>query len=389
MAFALTWLTPAQRAEYETRLATGYHLSIGVTVMDLEERPIASSSPWVLEGQVNARRPAFDRDTGTIEVSRDLDMVLLDPTMALGFDSASPAAGAMYLDRMLQVTYGVGCSFGVVEVPVFTGPLVEVERQGGDIRILAQGKEVFGLGDANVVRQVPNSVSKAHAFMAMLRDMGEPVSNIDRPPGTARLVQPIAITRRTKYWFEAYRICRSIQGREPYYDGAGKVRTPRLSMTPVWTFREHGMLLAPPRVRYSTRDLANASRIIGHQPEGAPMPIQAGREADPDHPLSPASLGRHGVPRTLLAYEEDSEVRTWPAAEDRADEMLADGLAQVVSAEAVVAPVPHLDPWDLTVVDSVTFAGQSRINAMSLPLTPDSVMTLGFEDRVTRPTLKR
>lgn len=386
----LSWLTAVQRAEFELRLATGYEQRTTVTVLTNEDVPVSSVSAWILEGQVDVRVPEYDRESKTIEVSRNASLTLLDPAAELGFDSGSPVSGSMYLDRMIGLAYGVRCSFGWVDCPVFVGPLTSVERDGEFVSIEAQGKELFGLSEANTTATYKEGRELRDVFSSLMGRTGEDLALVDHLPAGPKLQKTFSITPETHYWFQAYRIALS-QKRAPFYDGSGRCRTPLEPTRPSWTFAygNGGMLLSLPKVGYSVDDLKNAARVVGGEPKGSKRKVIGTAEAPATSSLSATTLGRRGAKRYLLATEEDSELTTKAKATARAKELLEDGLAQQVATEFTALAVPHLEPWDLVVVNSPHFAGEMRVKNFSLPLTADGVMTVGFNDRVTKPILTR
>lgn len=386
--FPLSWLSAAEKAEYEHRLATGYEMRVTVTILTNEDAPVSIVSPWVVEGQVNARIPDYDRKAERIEVTRDASLTLLDPDRELGFDSDSPSDGAMYLDRMIGIKYGVRCSFGWVDVPIFTGPVTSFKRDSELVSITAQGKELFGLSEANATRTYKKGTAKNQVFRHLLESSGEDPSLIDVPPEKTGLVKSFSIAHESHRWFQAYRVARSL-GREAYYDGAGHCRTPKLSTSPVWTFRhgDNGMLLSAPTIGASIDSLKNAARVVGGSPKGSKKKVVGTAQAPASSLLAAAKIGRRGVGRYMLELEEDSALNTKAKVNARAKELLKDSLTQEVTTEFLALPVPHLEPIDLVVVNSPHFAAESRVNRMSIPLTHDGQMTVGFHDRVSRPLI--
>lgn len=384
----LPWLSADEFREYETTLATGYEMRTTVRILTNEDEPVSTVSAWILDGQVNARVPDYDRESERIEVSRDASLTLLDPDRELGFDSRSPVEGAMYLDRMIAIDYGVRCSFGWVDVPVFTGPLTSFERDGEIVSIEAQGKELFGLSEANTTRTYKKGAAKNAVLRHLIEATGEDMSLVDLPPDKSPLVKTFSISHESHRWFQIYRVARSL-GREAYYDGSGHLRMPKLATSPVWKFahERQGMILSPPTIGVSVDGLKNAARVVGGAPKGSKTKSVGTAQAPATSILAAAKIGRRGVPRYLLDTEEDSSLNTKAKATARAKELLADGLAQEVSTKFTALPVPHLEPVDVVVVSTPQFAIESRINNLSLPLTANGSMSIGFHDRVARPMI--
>lgn len=386
----LSWLTAAQRAEFELRLATGYEQRTTVTILTNEDVPVSTVSAWVLDGQVDVRVPEFDRESEKIEVSRNASLTLLDPAAELGFDSGSPTGGAMYLDRMIGLAYGVRCSFGWVDCPVFVGPLTDVERDGEFVSIEAQSKELFGLSEANTTATYKEGRTVTDVFSSLMARSGEDPALVDALPDGPKLQKTFSITPESHYWFHAYRVAASVD-RAPFYDGSGRCRTPLRPVLPSWLFAygDGGMLRSLPKVGYSIDGLKNAARVSGGTPNGSKKKATGYAEAPPTHPLAAEKLGRRGTKRYMLTTEDDSALTNNTKANARARENLTDGLAQQVASSFTALPVPHLEPWDVVVVNAPHFAGEMRVNQFSLPLTADGVMTVGFNERVTNPIITR
>lgn len=168
-------LTAAQRATYTSTLATSHEIKVTVQILDNEHRVLSTVTAALLSGQVDGYTVWRDAD-GEIGMSRTCQMQFLDPGRSLAFDSGSPAAGALYLDRMVRVIYSVRCPGFWVDVPVFTGPVTKVDRTDDVVSVEAQSKEAFGQSEAYYPATI--SGTKIDALRILLTQMGESSSRM-------------------------------------------------------------------------------------------------------------------------------------------------------------------------------------------------------------------
>ena len=97
-------LSAANHKIYLATLAARHDIKVTVQILDNQHAVKSTVTAILLDGQVDGIAVTLDG------VSRTCKLQFLDPTRTMTFDSASPAAGAMYLDRMIRVIYSVRCS---------------------------------------------------------------------------------------------------------------------------------------------------------------------------------------------------------------------------------------------------------------------------------------
>ena len=133
-----TGLSLADRAIFERDLCLDHQAFIRIVNMSLEHDDLHDISDRLMDGQVTY-------DANAEITTRSLTMVLMDPNASLGFDTGNPTGGILFADRMVQVHYEV-FSRGLwrwVSVPIFTGPVSKMTRNGSTISVEAQGKETL------------------------------------------------------------------------------------------------------------------------------------------------------------------------------------------------------------------------------------------------------
>lgn len=372
--------------EYLRTLATGYELAVTVQILTPEHELVRTVSHTLMDGQVDVVAPSYNG--GDIEVSRTAMLTFLDPNRSLALDSGSPSEGAYYMDRMLRVIYSVRCSFGWVDVPVFTGPIVKVDRDGDMIDVECQGKERYALSSAWRTGTVKGR--KGDVMMALLRRTGE-ISRYTNFPDTKTTVsKPVSIGRESQIWAHVWRV-NSSMNRILFYDARGVAESRKRSSKVAVKISSGtgGMLLSDPQISYSMDGLKNAVRVTGKKaPKGKKTPWATALPPS-SHPLSPVRLGRRGDGLYNAEFIDNQDLKTTAACRALAVSTLAAGLAQHVEASFDTLPIPHLEPWDIVL--AATDRGSTRVTVreFSLPLVQrggtGTPMTIGSRRNLRKP----
>lgn len=343
-----------------------------LTMLDLDGSEVADLSSRMLEGQVNI-------DT-TAEAVRQLSATFLDPDHSLALDSDAPTDGALYADRMLRAEYGfhVPALGKWVYVPVFTGPLATMARDGGEVQVSCLGKEHLAGGQAWRPMTLKKGMNVGSAIRAILRERaGE--TEFAFPTVKNRLPEHYSLGRMSSPWGAASQLARSI-GRQLYYDGKGVCRLRRPPTGSVFTF-DGDVVLSPPQVTYDLSTVRNTVWVKGHKAEGKPQ-ITGTATAGRSHPLSPWRLGRNGEPRYLVEQVERSNVRSRKEARQLAQRTLRGLLLEGVSVSFDSLPIAHLDPLDTVRIATDEVSLKFVLRQASLPLTHDGSMSVGALRRV-------
>lgn len=377
-------LTSSERAAFEAALRTSYERRIEILILDMEQNTLATVTHRLLDGQV-----VVDADA---EVTRSASLTLLDPNHTLNFDTDSPDDGALFLDRMIRIHYCVQVPAlnRWIEVPVFTGPVTSLSRDGAQLQIEAQGKE-------SLARQAvwnPYTKPKGAIVVDVVKDLmkrraGE--NRFDLPTGTVRLTKAVTLPRDAIVWDEA----KKLSGyRGLWYDGRGWLRMQDSSSSPVFTFKagDGGLVLTRPQISFSTEDVKNVVEVTGAVPKGAKSAVRGVASAPSTHPLNHIRLGRSGVPRYLVEFVQDDTVTTAAEARSRAEKILAPLLLETVQVQFDSMPVPHLEPHDVVSLRTDEFSTNFRLKQFTIPLTSGSPMPVGYYRKLTpkrRKTSKR
>jgi hypothetical protein len=322
--------------------ATERFVAARVIVLDQNEKPIGSSVP-VIAGSVSV-------DAGA-DVTRSAELHAIDPNRALGFDAGSPGLGSLYADRFVEIAYGVADVSRVVAwTPIFRGPVVRFDRSHPEVTISAQGKESLGLAPNLPLFQtqavnIPKGTRVDTALRRIAAAMGESSSRLSIPQIPARLKERIALGRTSEPWKVLRKVAKEHGGYQAFYDGRGILRVRKTPPRPVWRF--DGELLTFPTVTYDLGgDFRNVVRVVGKPKSGKnAKPPSYTALPPPADPLSPRSLARGGVPRSIAEYLEVEETEA-PKVRHIAELELARRMRQSVAITFEALTVPGLEEGD-------------------------------------------
>ncbi|MEU3599897.1 hypothetical protein ABZ714_14395 [Streptomyces sp. NPDC006798] len=336
---------------------------------DLSDRLIA--------GQVNVDASA--------DISRNCTMQLLDPNRTLTFETDSPDDAAIYMDRMIRVIYSVKVPQmnAWVDIPVFCGPVVSMDRDDDIINIEAQGKEVLAKGAAWRTFTRKKNTNKVNLVRDILKELsGE--DKFDFAELAYKIPADYSLGRESIPWDTAKSLTQSM-ARQLFYDGRGYCRMRSLPGTPVFTFSsgDGGTVLTSPKVSYDSSEAKNTILVKGGVPKGAKSPVSASVSAAFTHPLSPFRLGRNGVPRYLLEVIQDDAIRTVSEAQALADKRLEENLLQTVEVSFDVMPIPYLEPEDLVRINTEEFSATFRLREFTIPLIAGEAMSVNYTKRTS------
>ena len=371
-------LTSANYKIYLATLAAPHDIKITVQILDNQHAVKSTVTAILLDGQVDGTSPKKDG------VSRTCTLQFLDPKRSMTFDSDSPTDGAMYLDRMIRVIYSVRCSFGWVDVPVFTGPVAKCDRDGDIVNVEAQGKESFGLGAA--FNTATYKGYKTDAIKGLLGRSGESSKYWAIPVSKSRLTTAVTVGRESKLWEKAYNVGTSMNW-ILVYNGRGIADAGQVPTKAALSIRSGngGLLMSDPQISFSTDDLINIVQVIGGKPKGSKTVVSWVQHAPNSHPLNPWKIGRNGKPRYLLLVEENPDLRSKAAVGVRAKTLLAQKLMQQIELTYTCLPIPHAEPFDIATVKTDHFNMSHRVYSFSLPLRHDANMTIGYTARLAKP----
>lgn len=398
------------RAAYLRALQHPYVKTIRVSVLTKDGEVVEDVSDAFLDGNVTV-------DSGA-EVSRACTVQLLDPRRRWGVTADSYQGEELHLARQLRVLWCIDSPLLPVRVsvPVFTGPVTRLQREGPIVQVECQGKEVYGL--------VPTRRSFSRRYgankTATLRDllvtrMGESRHRLGGIPrlggeftsgGKLHDVNANAFVcgPKDKAWVKAKTLS---GGRQLLYGGDGAPYLRRYPSSPVFVFyadREDATVTSPVTVSGDLQQIKNVVQATGQskakkvkkgndtdakkdkdddgkeEPKWKiipPKPIRTSVTLPRRSPVSAYELGPNNAPMWLLAEISNNKARGQKALRKVALDALQDTLRHDLSFSAV--PIPHLEPGDLIRVVTDWESSTSRVRTFDLPLG-EGDMSIGYAD---------
>lgn len=365
-----------QVVPYRRTLTSLYRKRIRVALLDKHGDTVENLTTSFQGGQVTVEAPR--------DVTRSLNLTILDPRHQYGFDADTFQGGLLDLTRMVRIFWVVDGPLLArpISQPVFTGPITDLARTGALVEIEAQGKEIRGLTPSRRTLRIPAGTPRTDAIKIILRErMGETrLGGIPDLP--AKLPDRVIVGPKDQPWKVAKRISLSFN-RQLFYDGAGVPRLRKKPMRAGWEFRTGpgGSIISPVHTRADLRSVKNHVRVTGAVPKGKKEPVSAIATADRWHPLSPweNGLGLEDAPMWLEDEFSNDHLRTVKECQEVADERLREGLRLLHEASFDAVPVPHLNELDLVDVHTDYESVTTRLEKFVLPLWGGQ-MNVGYID---------
>ena len=356
-------LSAARQREFN-RALLGHHTVVPVAhVLTLDHKLVADVSDMVVDGSVN-----FSNDA---ETTRSAQVSLFDPHGHIGFGDNDPSKGAMFLDNMMRLQLSIdwpGNSDAPVDVPIFTGPVVALDRDAWTISVECLGKEHFALRRA--WEPITYSVNYTTDLIRwLLRRSGE--TRMDIPDLKLLTTDYTTIWPNSQLWKHAQKLARSID-RQLFYDGRGIARLRKIPSKPVWTFTdgENGSLTERPKVSYDVANVINRVWVVGKKPKGKPR-FEGSAHLPRANPYSEFNLGRGPDKRggVLLHRVENDRMRTNRNCHEHAVKLLNRINRQQINTDYTALCVPHLEEGDPVELDCEDMRLVHTARNFSIPLT--------------------
>ncbi|MFD8618259.1 hypothetical protein [Streptomyces sp. NPDC059513] len=288
------------------------------------------------------------------------------------------------MDKMIKVIYSVKVPQmnDWVDIPVFCGPVVSMNREDDVINIECQGKESLAKGATNKTFTRKKNTNKVNVIRDILRELaGE--TKFDLVELNYKLPSTYSLGRWSIPWDVAKKLA-SGMSRQLFYDGRGYCRLRSFPGTPAFTFKagDGGTVLDAPQITYDSTEVKNAVWVKGGVPKGSKTAVDAFVAAPASHPLSPQKLGRNGVNRYLMEIIEDDAIRSKAEATEKAGSVLNSRLLQEVEVTFNAMPIPHLEPGDVCRIQTDEYATTFRLYKFSIPLVAGNEMSVGWVKRM-------
>ena len=358
-----------QRAFHRALRTEGYTLDVEVELLTMSEKHVTTLNNIILGGQIVVSGDEF--------ISRSLQMTMFaNPETGINPDRPEEA---VYLNRMLSVTYGVWVDEinRWVRVPVFRGPIVKASLDGNVLDIEALGKAHLMRGESGFTKVYRAGLKRTNVIRDIARRSGERNMVIpDWSPKTGKKTVMVKVGPMSRPWTWMRIPALSMRG-QIFYDGAGTLRLRKVPVRPSWTFTPD-QLLSEPKVTVDDEQVFNRVLVKGQPPEGKKGVVEAEGEIPRSHANSPFKLGRNGWHRNITDVIEDSDIRTNKDARAARDRRLREILQTTLSVEFNCKPVPHLDANDVAYLDWSEWNGEFRVSEYTLPLMAGEPMAVGY-----------
>lgn len=363
---------------WRAALTHTHEVRIRVRVLNLDHTTKAwIDSEKVLDGQVTI-------DVQNRECTRVANLRLLDPTQSIGFEPDGPSSLPVHMRRMVQVLYDVRVpGYGWVSCPVFTGPVVEMDRDGAEVTLVAEGKERLALGSFGRGHTWAKKRKKVEVIRDILELAGESPSRIHLPPLKNTLSKPFNVNRNEKPWTQARKLARSL-GRELFYDARGHVRMRKLSKTPVRPFVDADWLMSPVREDRPKIEFLNGWIVTGANPPGDKPRVSSPLIGLPEnHPFSAQLLARNGKDFWKIREESRPQAKTKARCTQIAKRLRDEHIEANAQISFDMLPLPNIEEWDLLrAVDPLTGGRKVRVKQATIPLVGGN-QTIGAIKRVS------
>lgn len=366
--------------EYDAWLDTLAHTHerrIRVRVMTLDH----VTKAWledVLDGQVTI-------DVENRECARVANLRLLDPSRSLWMEPDGPSSLPVHLRRMIQILYEVKVpGYGWVSCPVFTGPVVEMDRDGAEVALIAESKERLALGSFGRSHTWAKKRKKTAVIREILELAGEESKRIHLPPKNATLSKPFNVSRTEKPWVQARRLAESMK-MDLYYDPRGHVRMRKSPEAPTRPRIGSDRLLSAVRMDRPKIEFVNGWIVRGDNPPGDRPRVTSQLVGLPkNHPFSAQSLARNGKPFWRIREVSRPQVKTKARANQIAKRLRDDHIEANAQISFDCLPLPNIEEWDLLrAIDPLTGSHRVRVRQATIPLV-GGAMTIGAIKRVSR-----
>jgi len=365
-------LTAADQKLFTSGLLGNHSLEIQVEILNRGHVILSDISTMLMGGQVNV--------SATAEVTRSASLELKDPAHLLSFDTNSPQDAAMFMDRMIRVSYRVLSYDHLnrwVTIPIFTGPITKMNRSGIMVNVECMGKEHYAKKPAWRNKNYAIGTLRTSIVRELLVNVGETKFSIEA--WDKRTANNYGVTRETDVWTLAKRMA---AGRLLYYDGAGTLVMRAALARSVFTFGtgDGGAILNDPQIDYSSDSVKNIVWVIGGIPKGAKYPVQYTAYADRNHPMSAQKLGWNESAWHLPEKIEDPDLLSVSDCKERADAELTRLLRMYVNVSFDTIPIPHLECLDACTLSLDGLSIVFGLDDFSIPLKVGDSMTIGFNE---------
>lgn len=350
-----------------------YLMQPSVQMLSLDHEVLADLSSRVLDGQVDCKLEGK-------AATRSLSLTLADPAREVAIDGEDASDGGLFYDKLITAAVRIkGPRLGRwVEIPVFCGPISNAGRAGFTALITGQGKERLAMGMIWEPRTYSAGLAKVTVIRDLLEQTGEDPARIQLPDLAGRIPKDIGLLRTDTAWPAVREVSESMN-RQGFYDGRGNYRLRSWPDDPkvVFTTGTGGTILTHPEVTYDQYAGWNGVWVKGPVKKNGKQ-ITAIRWLPRDHPCSPWSRARGGVPFRKALVVQKEKIRSQAEADEIAERYLRRQAREIVNVTADVMPNWLLEPGDVVSFRTPELGNIEQVlREFSLPLRPGVAMSVG------------
>jgi hypothetical protein len=340
---------------------------IHVRVLDLNHRRVG----WidnVIDGQVTI-------DVENRPTSRIANLTFADPSKSIGWEPDSPTSLPKHLRRMVQifdVRYIPGAS-EPISCPVFCGQVSEFDRSGGEVSIVALGKESLASGSFGHVEGWKKGRKVTEVISEMLQLSGEKTSRIHLPDLAATLQADFNVSRTDKPLVKARKLAHD-HDCVLYPNGRGHWvmrRKPTHSTLTV----DRDWLTSPVQIDRPPLEYFNRWVVKGKKPAGNKTQPVADVWLPRQNPYSALhpDLLRNGKPHWLIDEIDRPNAETKAACLAIANRLRDAKIRFPSDISFDCLPFPNVEEWDLIKARD-RFAGTAtvQVKQATIPLAAGS-----------------
>lgn len=361
-----------QERSLNSLLTRPHHIRMRIRLLSLDHTYIRDLTENFSDGSVTV--------DSTAETSRALDLTLFDPLGKIDITPDSPSRASVYIAAMISVVYVIGDPTWSEQyaIPIFCGPIDDVDREESYLKVKCLGKEALSLSNAWKAKTFKKGEKKTDVIKEILRRFaGETKFNI--PDLKAKLPNDIKLNREKSPWSVAQKVAQTM-GMQLFYDGRGYATLRRRPKNPVLTL-DTGMLTTFPKISYDLTKTINAVQVIGKKPKKAKKKIKYTAVAQRRHPLSPWRLGRGTAPRYLWMVIEDESIESKKEARKVAKRELNQGLMAGIEVTADGIPHPRLQELDPVRFNAGDVSTKAPLKKFTIPMTAGDNAAYGYVRR--------
>lgn len=352
-------LTPAKRKQLLRLLHTPHIIRMAVLVQTLQEQYTVDLSPYLMAGQINIRSKE--------QVTRSADLTIFDPFRRIQLDPNDPSKISIGMADLVKIVYVVTdpVTKESFNIPVFCGPVDDVQRDATTLKITCVGKESLAIGNSYVGKIYKKGTKKTDVIKHILRNViGE--NRYQVPDLKAKLPADWRLSQGDIPWDQAKRLASSL-GYQLFYDGRGVCRMRVPGGKAVHTFDNYWVSDSPD-IDWSTDGVINTVIVKGGKPKKAKKNVSYTAIAAASHALSPQRLGRNGIPRHLYTVIENSGLLSVAECKTLAVQTLNRGLVLGFQAQWDGLPMPLLEEGDMVHISAHGLNATVALNDFSIPL---------------------